>query len=398
MKKSFSNILFLTLILCILFAIVKYPSISLKSASNGLNTWFNIVVPSLLPFFIISEILIDIGFVDFIGELLEPLIKFLFNVPGVGAFSFAISIVSGYPLGTKIVSSLRQNNLISKVEADRMICFSSTSGPLFMIGAVSTGMLNNPSLIPLIIYPHYLGAITLGFFMRFYKRTDTIPSPSKIYPNKKFNPQISSIAVKSSIGSLLANSVQKSLNTIALIGGFMILYSVLVELLFISGPFNKIVHLLHRSDLLNINLDILKGIISGLFEITTGCNIISGINMRVINKIMIINFLIGWSGFSIHSQTLSFINSTDISSKLYILAKFFHGILAALYSFLLYIIKYRNIIKPSFLPNIPINKSIHSLEWHNILIVSSKIAIFTIIYMLICSLIISLVFNMSKGD
>ncbi|HHV39263.1 MAG TPA: sporulation integral membrane protein YlbJ, partial [Tepidimicrobium sp.] len=312
MKNSFLNILFLIFILCILLAIIMHPNKTLKSASKGLNTWFNIVVPSLLPFFIISNILIEIGFVKLIGQLLEPLIRFLFNVSGAGAFSFSISAVSGYPVGAKIVSDMRQSGIISQSEANKMICFSSTSGPLFMVGTVATGMLGNPSLIPLIIYPHYLGAITLGVLMRFYKKSNTILKLKlgNTLPNEKTN---------HSIGSLLTEAVQKSLGTITLIGGFIIFYSVLVELLFIYIPFNNIIKVLCASNLTTINIDILKGFVAGLFEITTGCNIISNADVNILNKIMLINFLVAWSGFSIHSQAMSFINRTDIDAKLYVL-------------------------------------------------------------------------------
>src|SRR5690606_21095195 len=131
MKRSFTNFLFLLIILWILVGIIRYPKLSLDSGYEGLLTWFNIVIPSLLPFFIVSEILTGIGFVDFIGKLLEPLMKPLFNAPGASAFPLAMSVVSGYPMGAKIVSNLRKENILSKIEAERTICFASTSGPLF---------------------------------------------------------------------------------------------------------------------------------------------------------------------------------------------------------------------------------------------------------------------------
>ncbi|NLJ78969.1 MAG: sporulation integral membrane protein YlbJ [Tissierellia bacterium] len=387
MKKTFPNILFAVCILCILIAIIKHPDQSLESASNGLYIWFNIIIPSLLPFFIISEILIGIGFVGFIGRLSEPLIKFLFNIPGSGAYAFSISAVSGYPMGAKVVSDLRRNNIISKAGADKMICFSSTSGPLFMIGTIATGMLKNTSLIPLIIYPHYLGALTLGLLMRPYKKSDAESNfennPVDEEPNR-------------SIGSLLTDSIQNSFGTITLIGGFIIFYSVLVRLLFIYIPFNAIIDILHSINLPSISIDVCQGLISGLFEITTGCNIISRTNISILSKIMIINFLIGWSGFSIHSQALSFITRTDINAKLYILTKFLHGLLATLYSYILYRFRYNVIIKTSFSQDTLLNGSILSLYWSDILIRSSKIVIFTIFYILIGSLIISLLYRLFK--
>lgn len=387
MKNSLSSILFLMFVLCILLAMIVHPAKSLKSASNGLDIWFNVVIPSLLPFFIISNILIEIGFVKLVGQLLEPLIKFLFNVPGAGAFSFSVSAVSGYPVGAKIVSDMRQSGIISQSEANKIICFSSTSGPLFMAGTIATGMLGNPSLIPLIAYPHYLAAITLGVLMRFYKKSNPILNRDNTFSNKK---------IDHSIGSLLTNAVQKSLGTITLIGGFIIFYSVLVELLFIYIPFNDIMKILNANNLTTVNMDVLKGFIAGLFEITTGCNIISNADINILNKIILINFLVGWSGFSVHSQAISFINRTDIDAKLYILSKFFHGLLATLYTYVLYIFKYNATVKPSFSPDVPITQPILSLQWSEIFIRSNKIAIFTILYMLISSLIVSLVYNLFR--
>ncbi len=140
---------------------------SFKAASEGLMTWVNLVMPSLLPFFIISEILISIGFVDIIGKLLEPIMKPVFNLPGISTFPFSMSIVSGYPMGGKIVSNLRKKQSYYKNEAERTLVLSSTSGPLFMLGAIAVGMLSNPKLGPLILYPHYMGAISLGLIYSF---------------------------------------------------------------------------------------------------------------------------------------------------------------------------------------------------------------------------------------
>lgn len=89
-------------------AVAIFPKESFNSALDGLKLWFNVVFPSLLPFFIGSQLLVDLGIVSFIGSLLEPVMRPLFNVPGCGSFSFLISITSGYPIGSKIVADLYQ--------------------------------------------------------------------------------------------------------------------------------------------------------------------------------------------------------------------------------------------------------------------------------------------------
>ncbi len=62
--------------------------------------------------------------------------KPIFNVPGIGAYAFIMGIISGYPVGAKIVTEFRKNGECSKVEAERLLSFSNNSGPLFIIGTV----------------------------------------------------------------------------------------------------------------------------------------------------------------------------------------------------------------------------------------------------------------------
>ncbi|MDU2065610.1 MAG: hypothetical protein E6713_12350 [Sporomusaceae bacterium] len=79
---------FLALFSCFMtLAMVVYPKEAFESAVMGLNLWWNVVFPALLPFFVLSEILMGFGIVHFIGVLLEPLMRPLFNVPGVGALA-----------------------------------------------------------------------------------------------------------------------------------------------------------------------------------------------------------------------------------------------------------------------------------------------------------------------
>jgi sporulation integral membrane protein YlbJ len=372
--------------------ILKNPQLSLKAATEGLMTWFNLVLPSLLPFFIISEILISIGFIDIIGSLLEPLMRPIFNLPGISAFPLSMSIISGYPMGGKIVSNLRKDNLITKTEAEKTLILASTSGPLFMLGAVTVGMLNNIKLAALILYPHYLAVITLGILFRFYKSKN-----NRIKINKrpiKISLLLKKFSFKKNyppIGFILGNSVKNSMNSLFLIGGFIIFYSVVIELLFVSKFINLIYYVFP------IDKVILQGLLAGIIELTTGCKKISSSSLSLITKISIINFFIGWSGLSVHSQVMAFLSSTDINSKIYIFAKFFHGILASIYGIILYKLKYKDLITTSFSPEF--NEIYFTfLEWPVILINSIKLAILMTIYLLISSLIMLLIWNLFSKE
>ena len=87
-----SRLLAYSMALCAVFitiAMVQYPKPTFDAAIMGLNLWWTVVFPSLLPFFILSEILMGLGVVHFIGVLLEPLMRPVFNVPGIGAFALS---------------------------------------------------------------------------------------------------------------------------------------------------------------------------------------------------------------------------------------------------------------------------------------------------------------------
>lgn len=396
-RNSIPKILFFLFIIVALIGIITNPSLSLSSAASGLSIWFNIVIPSLLPFLIISEILIGLGFVDFIGKLLSPLMGPLFNLPGEGAFPISMAVISGYPVGAKLTSRLREEKLITRIEADRLISFTSTSGPLFMLGAVSIGMLQNPKIAPLILIPHYLSVIVLGFIFSFYN------SPNRRFilkNNKSIFEEIKSsyilwLKTKKSIGSLITKSIKESMDTIILIGGLVIFYSVLVEIIFNMTFFKNFLY--YISDVLSVDSKIIKGIVSGFFEVTIGCKNIAATNTSLINKILIINFLIGWSGLSVHSQSLSFINSTDINGKIYIVSKFFHGILSTLFSYLIYLIGYKNYIQPTFIESKPMFRHLQISDWMNLLTNSSKLAISMGLYILFLSIFVSIIFRFLKN-
>ncbi|MBU5426496.1 sporulation integral membrane protein YlbJ [Tissierella pigra] len=394
-QKNYSTLLFLIIIIFTLFGIIANPKLSLSSATSGVSIWFNIILPSLLPFFIISEILIGLGFVDLIGKLLEPLIGPLFNIPGKGVFPLTMSILSGYPVGAKLTSRLREEGLITKNQGNKLICFTSTSGPLFMLGTVSIGMLNDSSIGPLIIIPHYLAVLCLGLLFRSYKSHD-IEFNKK---NKNIFEEIqdsydSWIKTKKSIGSLITEAVKESMDTIILIGGLVIFYSVLVEVLFNMKFINNFLYLL--SNMLSIDLQIVKGFVAGIFEVTMGCKNIAAANIDFIYKISLINFIIGWSGLSIHSQALSFINRTDINSKLYIFSKFLHGILASILGYIIYIVKYKNYIQPTFSNFSTSYGQFELLDWVYLLTSSAKLALTISIYIFILSVLISLIFRKPK--
>ena len=122
----------------VLFVIglVTFSSSNLAAAKSGLKLWANNVVPSLFPFFIATNLLSHTNIINYISKKCNKFMRPIFNVPGESAYAFVLGLISGYPMGAKIVTDLRTNNNCTKDEGERMLCFTNNSGPLFIIGTV----------------------------------------------------------------------------------------------------------------------------------------------------------------------------------------------------------------------------------------------------------------------
>jgi sporulation integral membrane protein YlbJ len=331
-------------VLAIIIGVVLHPVDSIGSAKEGFKIWVDILIPSLLPFIIGANLLIDLKLVDIIGYIINPITKFLFNVSGQSALIFMISIFSGYPVGAKLASEFRSENKMSKTEAQRLVAFCSTSGPLFIIGSVGTGMFKSALLGYVMLACHYLGAIVVGILYRNYGwETVHKKNSCSILENIKFiisdiKSVVFSKEKRETFFVLFGNAVFKGINTILMVGGFVIIFSVVFKILSIFKVIDLIAIIIYAPlKFLGVSMELCKAFISGLFEITIGCNKISmSTNDSLYIKSVLAVFLIGFSGISILAQCCTFLAKTDIDIKHYIRCKFLHGLFSASILFAIY--------------------------------------------------------------
>lgn len=157
-----------TLICVFILCLLLFSKSNLAAAKSGLSLWANSVLPSLLPFFIATELLGYTNIVNVLGKALNKLMRPIFNVPGAGAFALMMGIISGYPVGAKIVSNLKEQKLCTNIEAERLLAFTNNSGPLFIVGTVGVGMFYDFSLGMILFGIHVLSTLTVGFLFRWW--------------------------------------------------------------------------------------------------------------------------------------------------------------------------------------------------------------------------------------
>ncbi|SDZ01948.1 sporulation integral membrane protein YlbJ [Proteiniborus ethanoligenes] len=396
--KNIKTYLLVILVLFLVSCLIIYPNNTINAALNGFRTWSNIILPSLMPFFIGAEVLIGLGVVNFFGVLLEPIMYPLFGVSGKGSFPFVMSISSGYPVGVTLVSKLRNENIIDKIEAQRLVSFCSTSGPLFMIGAVSIGMFRNPAIGTLLASSHYLGAITVGFLFKNYGKIENLNngySKGRINYFRKALYSLVQARKKDgrNISMLMSDSIRSSFESMFMIGGFIIIYSVIIEILMVTKFINFFSSLFMVIFPVDIDIELIKGFISGLLEVTNGCKLISKANgSSFISQLCAVSFLIGWSGLSIHSQAISAIGTTDINPKLYLLAKGLHAFISFIYSYILYKLFFKSIVVSFITENYSLQNSFVD-NWLNTFKFSLGIELVMIVVTTVTALFIGALYN-----
>ena len=333
-------VVFLTL------ALVLYPEQGFRAGVDGLKVFWSVVLPALLPFFILSEMLMGLGVVHALGVILEPLMRPLFSVPGVGAFALSMGLAAGYPMDAVITGKFRKNKLCTRIEGERLLAFTNTADPLFMFGAVAVGMFHSPQLGMLLAVAHYIAAFLVGVAFKFYgigrnKRGGGDDAEALVPARPRGN--IFVRAYREMIrarqedgrpfGKLLGDSVNDSIKTALMIGGFIMFFAVLLKVLALVGivPLLAIpIEMMFR--VFGFDISLVQPFIAGLFEIDIGSAQAAVSSAPLIQQLIIVSFIIAWSGLSVHAQVASVLVGTDIRMGPYMFARLLHAVLASIFT------------------------------------------------------------------
>ena len=327
-KRNLLPFFFVIIAICL----VIFSKTNLSAASNGLTLWTTCVVPSLFPFFVITNLLSYTKVVTILGRILDKFMKPLFNVSGIGSFAFIMGLISGYPVGAKIVADFREKNLVTKEEGERLLAFTNNSGPLFILSSIGISLFGDTKTGLLLLCTHVLSCITVGIILgRFSNKSINEFN----YQSNNSIVQNNNVSLKN-LGEVLGNSINNAISTILLIGGFVVIFSVIISILnstyaldFLSSFLNPIL------SLLGFDLNFSKPLLSGIIELTNGVKSVSTIHIKAISQnIVLCAFLLGFGGFSVLLQVFSIVAKTDLSMKKYFWGKLLQGIIASIYTFL----------------------------------------------------------------
>lgn len=317
-KDSRINYFFtLTITLVILFFIVN-PELVITGAKKGAILFFNSVFPTLFPFLVCIEFLMAYDGISIYSKLFGKILCFPLNLPSKCSLPIIISFICGYPLGAKSSVTLYETGAIKENTLKRLLNIATNASPLFIVGSVATTMLHSPGLGLILLIANYLSILFMSFILPKSTDNETSYNVSSI-PNNSY---------KKNFGEILKEALDNSLKTSLSVGSFIIIFSIILNLLNTNSLFNNFLKFICTSIPI-LDLNTLKGIILGSIEITNGCYLISLSSINPIIKYSIISFLCSFSGLSIICQVYSFTYKVKNTSIIkYSINKFIQGIIS----------------------------------------------------------------------
>ena len=288
-----------------IFAIVMliiFPDRYVTESYEGIKIFAFNVLPSLLPFFFFSQLLTNIGVGQKIGKLFSKPIRKLYKTNGIGGYILTMSALSGYPIGAKLISECCKSGMLGVSDAKSIIAYTSTSGPMFVLGTVGCVMLSNKIYGIVLLICHYLSAILNGLLYRNKTPTNSL-IPTTYAEN------------------IWGDSAKSAISSISTCGVYVVIFYMLATMLRDAGVIGIISNLFSP-----IFGKASEGLVFGLIEMTGGCLTLSSVASPL--ALPTICAVISFGGLSVTFQSITFLSECGIKARCYLLRKFTQSVIA----------------------------------------------------------------------
>jgi len=327
------------------------PDVALNASLRGVKVWWEVLFPALFPFFVLSELLLGFGIVHLAGTLLDPLMRPLFRLPGAGGFVVAMGFASGYPVGARLTSRLMEQRLVNRSQGERLVEMTTTSDPIFLIGAVGVGFFGQPEAVPVLAVAHYGGAILLGFLSRWRRDPeDGAPCPPGDEPahappdsarqsGGRLRAALGAmhrarLADGRPLGILLADSIRSSLALMMVVGGLVVFFSAALDLLLYSGilhPAQEAIAWLLQA--VGMPPALAPSFVKGTFEVTLGAQAaaqaaLASAPAALIDRLAAASFVLAWAGLSVHAQVAGLMGRSGWRYGPFARTRLLHGLVS----------------------------------------------------------------------
>ncbi len=309
------NFIYISSLLLVIFFVAIIPELTIKTFLQGIILWATKILPALLPFFILTKLISYTSFTKTTGKFLSPITNKLYGVGGASGYIFLMSIISGYPVGAKLTADLYKNGYFTSRQAKTITSFTSTSGPLFIIGTVGIGFFESAQTGVIILISHFISALLNGLLYRNKDKSTMLNNITDTPPHNAIH-----------------ESMSNSISSILVVGGFIALFYMIINLLNHLQVFYLPIKLF---EIIGVDGCITQSVLSGMIEVTTGISILS--KTRISSKLatIISSFLVSFGGFSIHAQAYCFLKDFNMKYSQFLIQKITHALISASVTFLI---------------------------------------------------------------
>lgn len=328
------------LVICVVYA----PGEAFKASGEGLTIWWRIVFPALLPFIVLSQMLIASGFAHGLGALLEPFTRRALGLPGSFGWVLPLGMTAGFPAAAEAAVTLHKQGKITAREAERLAAAAHFCGPMLLVVVIGAGFLSRPEVGLLLLAVHWIAGLAAGVTLQlvFPDRSKSAVSPP-VKPAARPRESILRLAMRRmeearredgrSFGKLLGDAVASGVQTLMIIGGYMLIFAVVIHVILLAFP-NQTMAVAVKSAL----------------EVHLGSYALSGLapSLPPALSASLLGAVLGWSGLCAYLQVRAILGPAGIGERSFLLSRLLH----AAYAYVLTLLLWKPVTRwlPSVLP------------------------------------------------
>lgn len=230
MKK----ILCILLAACLLLLFFTHPGTAASGCTLGLTLWYTAVLPSLLPFMILSNLMIATGIFRYLAPLYAPVLKRIFRISEDGCYAVLLGFLCGFPMGAKVIADLVREKHISPEEGDYLLGFCNNVSPAFFLNYICLLKLSFPSVpwkLAALFYgiPLAYGLLTRPFY--HFPHVSVRGGQTSRYPASGSSSMKKQASLHRLDFPMLDACIMDGFSTITRLGGYIMLFTILVQFL-----------------------------------------------------------------------------------------------------------------------------------------------------------------------
>ena len=331
-STAFTGLLAVLLVVCVVYA----PGEAFKASGQGLSIWWHIVFPALLPFVMLSQMLLAGGFAHGIGTLLEPFTRRLLGLPGSFGWVLPLGMTAGFPAAADTAATLFKQGKISANEAERIAGAAHFCSPMLLVIVIGAGFFGRPEFGLLLLAVHWAAGLAAGVTLHVLWRDRTparnAEEPSASNSGSRRRSSRLRQALRNmerarqedgrSLGKLLGDTVTSGVQTLMITGGYMLIFSILIHviLLALPGTFFSVT-------------------VKSLLEVHLGSYAMSRLSSPALPPAVFTALLgaaLGWSGLCAYLQVRAILGPAGIRERFFLLNRLLHGAYAYAITLLLW--------------------------------------------------------------